>query len=244
MSVGAALLIFAGGLFAGTINAMAGGGSLLTVPLLSLAGVEGLLANGTNRIAVLIQTGSSARSYVKRRVEGWNATRRVLPATLVGGLVGAAVVSQIDDELFERIFGFLMIPMLVLVLAKPSARTTDSPWPPWLSIVVFFAVGVYAGAIQAGVGLILLMVLARAGHDLVTANLIKSYVVIGVSVIACTIFVVQGQVEWAPALVLSAGSAIGGYLGAHIAVEGGERIIKPVLAVSVVALAGRMIGLY
>ncbi len=244
MSVGAALLIFFGGMFAGTVNAMAGGGSLLTVPLLSLAGVEGLLANGTNRIAVLIQTGSSARSYVKRRVEGWQATRRVLPATLVGGLVGASVVSQINDELFERIFGFLMIPMLVLVLVKPKAKETDEPWPRWLSIAVFFGVGVYAGAIQAGVGLILLMVLARAGHDLVTANLIKSYVVIGVSLIACTIFIVQGQVEWAPALVLSAGSGIGGYVGAHIAVEGGERVIKPVLAASVVALSGRMIGLY
>ena len=244
MSVGAALLIFFGGMFAGTVNAMAGGGSLLTVPLLSLAGVEGLLANGTNRIAVLIQTGSTARSYVKRRVEGWDAARKVLPPTLVGGLVGASVVSQIDDELFERLFGFLMIPMLVLILIKPSAKSTDHPWPTWVSVVVFFGVGVYAGAIQAGVGLILLMVLARAGHDLVTANLIKSYVIIGVSIIACAIFIVRGQVEWAPALVLSAGSAIGGYLGARIAVEGGDRVIKPVLAVSVLALSGRMIGLY
>ncbi len=244
MSAGAALLIFFGGMFAGTVNAMAGGGSLLTVPLLSLAGVEGLLANGTNRIAVLIQTGSSARSYVQRRVEGWEATRRVLPATLAGGLVGASVVSQIDDDLFEKVFGLLMIPMLLLVLFKPSATTTAEPWPRWLSMMVFFGVGLYAGAIQAGVGLILLLVLARAGHDLVTANLIKSYVVIGVSLIACAIFIVQGQVEWAPAVVLSAGSGIGGYLGAHIAVEGGERVIKPVLAASVIALSGRMIGLY
>ncbi len=244
MSVGDALLIFFGGMFAGTVNAMAGGGSLLTVPLLSLAGVEGLLANGTNRIAVLIQTGSAARSYVKRRVEGWDAARKVLPPTLVGGLVGASVVSQIDDELFERLFGFLMIPMLVLVLIKPSTRAAGDPWPAWLSILVFFSVGVYAGAIQAGVGLILLMVLARAGHDLVTANLIKSYVIIGVSLIACTIFIVRGQVEWAPALVLSAGSAIGGYGGARIAVEGGDRVIKPVLAAAVLALSGRMIGLY
>ena len=84
----------------------------------------------------------------------------------------------------------------------------------------------------------------RAGHDLVTANLIKSYVIIGVSLIACTIFIVRGQVAWGPALVLSVGSAIGGDVGARIAVEGGERVIKPVLAAAVLALSGRMIGLY
>ena len=244
MSVGAALLIFFGGMFAGIINAMAGGGSLLTVPLLSLAGVEGLAANGTNRIAVLVQTGSAARGYARKRVEGWSEAVRVFPPTLVGGLVGAAVVSQLDDELFERIFGFLMIPMLILAIWRPAAVTTDEPWPRWVMVVVFFGVGVYAGAIQAGVGLLLLLVLARMGHDLVTANLIKSYVVIGVSIIACTIFIIQGQVEWGSALVLSVGAGIGGYVGANIAVEGGDRVIKPVLAVSVVALAGRMIGLY
>ncbi len=244
MSVGAALLIFFGGMFAGTINAMAGGGSLLTVPLLSLAGVEGLSANGTNRIAVLVQSATSARTYVSKRVEGWSATAQVLPATLVGGLVGAVGVSQLADDTFERIFGVLMIPLLVLVLWNPSARTLDDPWPRWLTIAVFFGVGLYAGAIQAGVGLILLMVLARAGYDLVTANLIKSYVIVAVSVVACAIFVWQGQVEWGPALVLSVGMGIGGWIGAHIAVEGGEKVIKPVLTVAVVALAGRMIGLY
>jgi len=244
VSVGAALLIFFGGLFAGVVNAMAGGGSLLTVPLLSLAGVEGLAANGTNRVAVLVQTGTAARGYVRRRIDGWDEAVRVFPPTLAGGLVGSAVVSQLEDDTFERLFGFLMIPILVLALWPSSERSIEDQWSTWVTMVVYFGVGVYAGAIQAGVGLLLLMVLARAGHDLVSANLIKSYVVIGVSLIACTIFIARGQVEWRPALVLSAGSGIGGYVGANIAVEGGERVIKPVLVVSVVVLSGKMIGLY
>jgi hypothetical protein len=78
----------------------------------------------------------------------------------------------------------------------------------------------------------------------VSANLIKSYVVLGVSIIACTIFIAGGQVEWGPAIVLSVGSGIGGFVGANIAVDGGERVIKPVLVVSVVVLSGHMIGLY
>ncbi len=244
MSIADALLLMAGGLFAGVVNAMAGGGSLLTVPLLSLAGVEGLLANGTNRVAVLIQTSSSGYGFARRGVGGLDETLRILVPTVAGGVVGSVAVSQIDDELFERAFGVLMIPLLALSLWKPRTEDTSSPWPYWLTAVVFLGVGFYAGAIQAGVGLILLLVLSRAGHDLVTANAIKTYVVIAVSIVAVTVFISQGQVRWIPALVLSVGTAVGGYAGSQIAVDGGERVIKPVLVVSVIALSGRMIGLY
>jgi uncharacterized membrane protein YfcA len=239
-----AVILVIGGLFAGVVNAMAGGGSLLTVPLLSLAGVEGLLANGTNRVSVLLQTGSSGYGYARRGVGGRAETLRILVPTVIGGIVGSVGVSQIDDALFERAFGVLMIPLLVLALWKPKTDRSSKPWPTWLTFVVFVGVGFYAGAVQAGVGLILLLVLSRAGHDLVTANAIKTYVVIVVSVIAVAVFISQDQVRWAPALVLSAGSATGGYIGSQIAVDGGERVIKPVLVVSVIALSGRMIGLY
>lgn len=244
MSPTDAVILVIGGLFAGVVNAMAGGGSLLTVPLLSLAGVEGLLANGTNRVSVLLQTGSSGYGYARRGVGGRAETLRILVPTVVGGIIGSVGVSQIDDELFERAFGVLMIPLLVLALWKPRAEQASQPWPSWLTFVVFVGVGFYAGAVQAGVGLILLLVLSRAGHDLVTANAIKTYVVIVVSIIAVAVFISQDQVRWGPALVLSIGSATGGYIGSQIAVDGGERVIKPVLVVSVIALSGRMIGLY
>ncbi len=239
-----ASLIFAGGLFAGVINAMAGGGSLLTVPLLALGGVEGLLANGTNRIAVLMQTGGAGWGFWRR---GYKLTKEMFPilaSVAVGGLVGALVVSGVDDEVFEKAFGLLMIPLVILVVFKPKAKTTPGTWPLWVTVLVFFAIGIYAGAIQAGVGLILLLVLSRAGHDLVAANAIKIYVVIVVSVIAVVIFISRDQVRWAPALVLSAGSTIGGYVGSQIAVDGGEKVIRPVLVITVIVLSGRMLGFY
>lgn len=244
MSVWDVVLIFCGGLFAGGINAMAGGGSLLTVPLLSVAGVEGLLANGTNRVAVLIQNGSSGVGYARKNVGELSQITPVLIPVLIGGLIGSFVVSGLDDEVFERVFGVLMIPLLGLSLWKPKTDKAPEPWPSWLTFVVFLAVGVYAGAIQAGVGLILLLVLSRVGHDLVTANGIKVWVITAVSIVACIVFVAKGQVRWAPALVLSAGTGLGGYVGSQIAVDGGERVIKPILVVSVLALAGRMIGFY
>ncbi len=244
MSIGSALLIFAGGCFAGFVNALAGGGSLLTVPLLSLAGVEGLLANGTNRVSVLLATLSTGLGFKRGGFVDWSQILPVAGPAVVGGTVGSIAVSQIDDQLFERMFGIIMIPLLVLSLRPPRKNGAKTRWPAWLTVIVFFMAGVYAGAIQAGVGLILLLILNRAGHDLVTGNAIKTFVVTGVSLIAVPVFVLQGQVRWLPAVVLSAGTMTGGYLGANSAVSGGERVVKPVLAVAVVILAGRMLGLY
>ena len=223
---------------------MAGGGSLLTVPLLSLAGVGGTAANGTNRIAVLIQNLTGAYGYARRNVGNRARTIEVLVPSVVGGLGGSLTASQIPDELFERIFGLLMIPLLVLAVWKPAADTETEPWPRWLSAIVFVGVGFYAGAVQAGVGLIILLVLARAGFDLVTANAMKTVVILAVTVMAVPVFIYNDQVRWLPALVLSVGMGAGGYLGANIAVDGGERLIRPVLIVVVLALASRMLGLW
>jgi uncharacterized membrane protein YfcA len=244
MSLGSALIIFIGGLFAGFVNALAGGGSLLTVPLLGLAGVEGLIANGTNRVAVLLATISTGVGFARGGYLDWRKTLPVLGPAMAGGTIGALVIANIEDLWFRRIFGVVMIPLLILSLRRSKPDRTPTAWPLWLSVAVFFVVGVYAGAIQAGVGLILLLILNRAGHDLVAGNAIKNYVIIGVSLIAVPIFLANDQVRWLPALVLSAGTMTGGYIGANSAVSGGERVIKPVLVVSVVILAGRMLGFY
>ena len=244
MSAVNVLLVFFGGMFAGGINSMAGGGSLLTVPLLSVVGLDGLVANGTNRVAVLVQNASSAYSYAKRGIDVWKKSLPVVIPAVFGGLVGATIISNLDDEAFKRLFGVLMIPLLAMAIWKPKAKTASQPWPAWLTTIVFFLIGLYAGAIQAGVGIILMLILARAGYDLVEANALKTLVILGVTLTAVPVFIAKGQVDWLPAIVLAAGMAIGGYVGAKFAVEGGERVIRPVLVVSVLALAGRMVGLY
>ncbi len=238
------LILIIGGLFAGVINSMAGGGSLLSVPLLALAGVGGTAANGTNRVAVLIQNMTGAYGYARRNVGNRARTIQVLVPAVVGGLFGSMVASQIPDELFERLFGFLMLPLLALSIWKPKPDTEQPPWPRWLSSLVFVVVGFYAGAVQAGVGLIILLVLSRAGFDLVTANAMKTVVILAITVMAVPVFIYNDQVRWLPALVLSIGMGIGGFVGANVAVDGGERVIRPVLVVVVLALASRMLGLW
>lgn len=240
-----AALLLIGGLVAGVVNTLAGGGSLLTVPLLVLVGLPGTLANGTNRIGVLIQSGVAAWRF---RAEGVPGLREALPLLLplvLGSALGALAIARVTDETFERIFGLLMLALLVPTLyGSRGGDRPPRPWPPLLRFVLFFAIGVYGGAIQAGVGLVLVAALSRAGLDLVRANSVKVIVVLVFTVPAVAVFLVEGQVAWLPGLVLAAGFAGGAAIGARVAVRGGERVIRPVLLVSLLALAGRMLGLY
>lgn len=240
------LLLLGGGLVAGIINAMAGGGSLLTVPLLVFAGVPGNAANGSNRVGVLASSLSAASTFRRLGVAGLGGIGRVLGPSAAGALLGSIVVSQLTDDAFEQIFGFVMIPILLLSLRKPDvAAMADRPqWPAWLTTIVFFGIGIYGGAFQAGIGLMMIVALSRAGVDLVIANNIKVIVTFVFTAFALPVFILNGDVDWAPALVLAVGLATGSAIGARITVAGGEKVIRPVLIVAVIIFAGRLVGLY
>ncbi len=239
-----ALLLVGGGLAAGTINAVAGGGSTLTVPLLVLAGVPGNQANGSNRVGILTSNAAAAASFRRLGVRGLSRAAPILAAVVVGSLVGSVAVSRLTDDAFETVFGLLMVPLIILAVRKPKAREGGRSWSPRLTAVVFFGIGIYGGAVQAGVGLVLLAALTRAGFDLVTANNVKVVVNVVLTIVALPVFVVQGDVSWGPALVLAVGFTAGGWLGANVAVKGGERFIRAVMVVAALALAANLLGFY
>ncbi|MCQ3806862.1 MAG: sulfite exporter TauE/SafE family protein [Acidimicrobiaceae bacterium] len=240
------VLLLGGGFLAGIINTMAGGGSLLTVPLLVFADVPGNAANGSNRVGVLAGSMSATGTFRRLGVAGWAGIGRILVPTVAGALVGSVLVSQLTDDDFERVFGLVMIPILALSLIRPDPnKLQDRPqWSWWVTTLVFFAVGIYGGSIQAGIGLILIVALTRAGIDIVTTNHIKVIVTFVYTVFALPVFIVNGDVYWLPASVLAAGLAAGAVVGARITVAGGERVVRPVLVVAVVAMSGHLLGLY
>ena len=137
-----------------------------------------------------------------------------------------------------------MVPLLVLSLRPPRIGAATRHWSPTTAGIVFFGVGCYGGAFQAGIGLLLVLALSRSGLDLVLANGIKVVVILVVTVTALPVFVARDLVDWAPALVLAAGFAAGGGLGARFTVVGGARAVRPVIAVAVLAMSGRLLGVY
>ncbi|WP_419842464.1 sulfite exporter TauE/SafE family protein [Candidatus Poriferisodalis sp.] len=246
MAPGQVALVAAAGVAAGVVNAMAGGGSLLTVSLLTVAGdLGGLVANGTNRIGVVVQNVASVAGFRSEGVWGLRRCVPVLVPAAAGAAVGAfAVSSLLTDTAFEQVFGILMVPLLLLSLRPPKVSGADMVWPKPLRVALFFSIGAYGGAFQAGVGLMLVLALSHAGLDLVNANAVKVVVIAVLTSVAVPVFIWNDQVHWGLAIVVAAGFAAGGWLGARWAVRGGERLIRPVLIVAVLGLAGRMIGLY
>jgi hypothetical protein len=238
--------LLAGGFVAGIVNTLAGGGALLTVPLLVMYGLPGTVANGTNRIAVLVQSAVAAWRFRAEGVPGFRAALPFVAPLLVGALLGALAISRIAPETFERLFGLVMLVLLVPVLrASGGMSVQERPgWSPPMRLLVFFAIGVYGGAFQAGVGIFLVLALAHAGHDFVRSNSIKAILVTAFTAIAVVVFVASGQVEWWSAVVLSLSTAVGATVGTRIAVRGGDRMIRPILAAAVLAMAGKMLGLY
>jgi uncharacterized protein len=247
MLVGAALV--AVGVVAGFINTIAGGGSLLTIPALLLAGLPADLANATNRVSVVAQSLAGAQGFdqagkLDRRAAGW----LILP-TMLGADGGAGVATTISAETLEPILLAVLVAVAVLMVWRPSMLSPPKDQTPlslsqrplaWLAL---FAVGFYGGFVQAGVGILLLAVLGGAlRYDLVRANALKLLAVLLFTAVSLAIFIVDGKVVWLPAVVLAVGTVIGARLGVRFAIETrAETLRKAVLALVVLACAATVL---
>ena len=167
------------GIAAGFFNTTAGGGSMLTVPLLMFLGLPANVANGTNRIAIVLQNVVAVGTF--RKIDLKTDYRLAVPA-VVGGIIGAFVAVEIDVHLLKKLIAGLMVLMLFVVLFKPDAWVKAKVGkveakPSVLQYVIFFFVGLYGGFIQMGVGFFMLAALVLgAGFDLVKANAIKVFI--------------------------------------------------------------------
>lgn len=241
------LLLMSGGLVAGVINTLAGGGSLITVPMLVFFGLPATVANGTNRVGVLFQNLTALGRFRREGIDGLRGAAPVLLPVLAGSIGGAWIASRMDADAFRQLFGVAMVVLLPLMLRKSpeSARKPlQTPRSGLANSLIFGMIGLYGGAIQAGVGLFLMAALSRSGLDLLRANALKVVIIGALTLVAVPVFAWERQIDWSFASALVAGFALGGELGARAAIRGGERLIRGVLVVAVLAMAGRMLGLY
>lgn len=219
-------LLFAAGLLAGGINTVAGNGSVITLSSMRFMGMPIPLANGTNRVGVLIQSTVALVSYWREASIRWHGRDWLLAWAILGGLGGTYVAVVLDPVSFEYSIGVLMIGMLILILANPKAwlsRQANEQAPiqhPILLSIIYIAIGFYSGYVQAGVGIILLVALvAGAGYSLTKANALKLLVVVAVNLPALFIFWYNDQVRWIPGLVLALGQSLSARLVVRFAVH-------------------------
>ena len=238
------LFLLAGvGVISGFLNVMAGGGSLLALPVLIFLGLPGNVANGTNRVAIVAQNASAVTSFFK---QGYSDLRTMLTLALCavpGAALGAYLGTQVSGELFNRILGGLMILLLILMSTKQrDVETTEKPKRLVLGHILMVAVGFYGGFIQAGVGFFLMAVLYRVvGLDLVRVNAFKVFIIGIYTLVALAVFADKGQVLWLLGAALAVGTTAGGWIGAHFTVKRGEGLIRVILNVVLVVMAIRLL---
>ena len=241
------LLLFGTGIAAGFLNTVAFGGSLLALPVLIFLGLPTAVANGTNRIAIFCQNFSAIVGFRRKGVSDFRYSILLAIPAVIGAVIGATIAVDIKDAVFNLILAVVMITMLVLTLINPTERLKDrientDTRSKIIAMVVFFFIGIYGGFIQAGVGLLVITALRLlTGIDLVRTNAIKVFVIFFYTVVALGIFIIKDKVNWYLGPTLAIGNACGAWLGSHWAVEKGDKWIKVVLIVAVLAFAIRLV---
>ncbi len=245
-------LILVTGVVAGFMNTLGGGGSLLTLPMLIFLGSPAAVANGTNRIALMVQNIVGVSNF---RRKGFFYPKLgitlAIPAVL-GSFLGARIAISIPEELFQRVLAVIMIIILVLILTRPEKKFFKkiegenlSSTRLIISMFVFFGVGVYGGFIQAGVGFIIISALALiTGMSLVKINSLKLFIVLIYISSSLVVFIIHGKVDWILGLTLAIGNALGAYLGSNFAVSKGDKWIRVFIVIAILSMSAKLLGLF
>ena len=244
------LAVIAAGLFAGFVNTLAGSGSLITLPLLMFLGLPANVANGTNRIGVLVQSVVSSISFRKQKLYTVDEGLWMSVPAIAGALLGSLIAVKINERIMELLIGGLLIFMFFVILYKPEqwvrdhARSVSLRHRFWVP-VIFFIIGIYGGFIQAGVGFFLLAALVLgAGLGLTRANAHKVLIVAAMTAIALAVFIISDQVYYLYGIILAVGQGIGAWLGSKVAVSWGPKVVRVILLVAILASAVKLTGLY
>ncbi len=241
------ILIFSG-LLVGFINTLAGGGSIISLSILMFLGLPANVANGTNRIALLIQNIAAVGNFKRQNVlDTKKGIKLAIPAT-IGSIGGAFVAVDLNKHIIEIAIGIVMIVMVFVLLYKPQQ---------WLKgkeelrdkkvtmgqMILYFFIGIYAGFLHMGVGYALLAALVLgSGYDLVKANAVKVFIILIWTPIDLVIFIWHGQVDFAYGFTLAIGNFIGALIASRMAVKRGASFVRWIIIAVIVVTALEMLG--
>jgi uncharacterized protein len=247
MNVTGHLLAILAALAAGFVNALAGGGTLITFPTLLGIGLPAVSANMTSSVALL--PGFLGGSLAQRTDLAGQKKRLgfLLPAAVLGGLIGALLLLSTSEKVFTQIVPFLILAASILLAVQAPLRNwldrrrdhAAGKFIPeaWVFLPVFLC-AIYGGYFGAGMSVIVLALLALLINDSLTRlNALKQSIAFSVNFTAALLFVFSGRVSWSVALVMMAGALLGGTLGGRLA-----RRVKPSTLRWIVVALGFTVG--
>ncbi len=249
------IIILLTGILAGFLNTVGGGGSMITMPMLIFLGLPSAVANGTNRVALMVE---ELVAIINFRHKGFFYPKLSIllsvPAVL-GSVVGAKFAIDLSDDLFNKILAAVMLMALILITLRPekyflkSAKEQEEEdlgiGRSIAAVIVFFLVGFYGGFIQVGVGFVVIGLLALiTGMSLVKINSLKVFIMGMYLLASLLVFIVNGKINWLIGLTLAVGNGIGAYLGSNFAVAKGDKWIRAVLVLVVLLMSAKLLGIH
>jgi uncharacterized membrane protein YfcA len=226
------LLLFCTGLFAGTVDAIAGGGGLISLPVLLSLGIPPHIAFGTNKLQGTLGTSVAALRYYRHGLISLSAASYGILFGLVGSICGAIAGQVASTVLLQKLIPVLLLFILAYVVFSP--RVGDADLKPRMREALFylifgFILGFYDGFFGPGVGSIWVFCLTFfLGYNLIKATAYTKIFNLNSSLIATFCFAIGGNIDYRLGLSMAAGQLIGGRLGAHFAIKNGSYIIRPI----------------
>ena len=227
------------GILAGTINTLAGGGSLLTLPILIFMGLPPNVANATNRIGIVFQAFVGTAGYRSKGVSNFPFNLYLGVAALAGSLIGAQIAVDISGAIFNKVLAVIMLIVVAIIVFKPKTKSLNLPERLtgkylFYSIVGFFLIGIYGGFINAGIGFVIILFLNNVNRlMLIKTNATKVSVVFIYTAGALAVFAYNGTVDWMVGLVLGLGTSLGAWWSSRWSVDRGEGVIKIAMIIMV-----------
>jgi uncharacterized membrane protein YfcA len=234
------IVLVISGIVVGFINTLAGGGTIISMSLFMMLGLPPAVANGTNRIPVILQNLVSVINFYRdKKLDVKKAIHSTIPVA-AGSLLGSNLSIVIHDSIFMIFFVIIMAAMLLLMFLKPNKwlkgdiEKRNMP-VSMLQAVFYFLIGIYAGFIHIGMGYFLLAVLVlMGGFDLLRANAVKSFIVLFYAPFSLIVFIYYGKINYEYGFIHAIGNMIGAYIASKWAMNWGMNFIRWVVAVFVV----------
>ncbi len=245
--IGVVVLFFTG-IFAAFLNVTAGGGSSITLPVLIFLGVDPVMANGTNRLAIMLQNASASASFRNEKIYQSKYTLIYALLTIPGSILGSIYATGISNEAFKNALGIVLIGVMITVILPRSKQVIEGVSLrnrfSWLIYPGFFILGFYGGFIQVGIGF---MIIALIQHtlqiDMLKTNMHKTFTIMVINIPALIIFIATGNMNWVFGVALAIGTMTGAWWAAKISVRKGDGFIRYFFALGLVAISMRLFGL-
>jgi uncharacterized membrane protein YfcA len=240
------ILLFFAAIFAGFVDSIAGGGGLITIPVLLIAGIPPLESIATNKLQSQFGSASATLAYARKGHVKLRAQLPMAAMAAIGGAIGALLASLVPAAILAAAIPFLLIAIALFFAFKPNLNDLDSHrrvTPLVFGLTIVPIVGLYDGVFGPGAGsFYMLGFVLLAGFGMLKATAHTKLINLGSNFGSFLVFAATGTVLWKVGLLMGIGQFIGAQIGSRLAMRSGTRIIKPLLVISCLALATKLLA--